>query len=137
MTVLIDTSFLLALADYRDPHHAVAIDAIRIVRAPRAIPVPVLPEAFYMISTRVSYLAAVRFLEQVSHDNFNLEPILDADVNRMTAIMRNYADARFDFVDCCIMALAERLKVTRVLTFDRRDFPIFRPAHCEYLTLLP
>ena len=51
--------------------------------------------------------------------------------------MAKYADARFDFVDCCIMALVERLDITQICTFDRRDFGIFRPAHCEYLELLP
>jgi len=48
-----------------------------------------------------------------------------------------YADARLDFVDCCIMALTERLDIRRVATFDRRDFSIFRPNHGDYLELLP
>ncbi len=59
------------------------------------------------------------------------------DVIRAAQIMERYADARFDFVDCCIMALAERLNITQVCTFDRRDFSIFRPTHCEHLELLP
>lgn len=137
MTILIDTSFLLALSDYRDPHHRVATDAIRIIRAPRVIPVPVLPEAFYMISIRVNYAAAIRFLEYIQRGGFDLESLSFADTARTTTIMRKYADSKFDFVDCCIMALAERLNVTRILTFDRRDFPVFRPAHCDYLELLP
>ncbi|MCD4684394.1 MAG: hypothetical protein K8S97_00470 [Anaerolineae bacterium] len=51
--------------------------------------------------------------------------------------MAEYDTARFDFVDCCIMALTERLNITQVCTFDRRDFSIFRPIHCDYLDLLP
>ncbi len=35
------------------------------------------------------------------------------------------------------MASAERLSVTRIATFVRRDFSIFRPRHCDYLDLLP
>lgn len=46
------------------------------------------------------------------------------------------ADSSF-IVDCCIMALAERLHVTRIATFDRRDFSIFQPRHCGYFELLP
>ncbi|SRR5260221_2260743 len=53
------------------------------------------------------------------------------------AIMRTYASAELDFVDCAVMALAERLNIKQVLTYDRRDFGIVRPAHCEFLTLLP
>jgi hypothetical protein len=35
------------------------------------------------------------------------------------------------------MALSERLQITQVCTFDRRDFSIFRPTHYDYLELLP
>jgi hypothetical protein len=35
------------------------------------------------------------------------------------------------------MAQAERLNIARIATFDRRDFSVFRPKHCEYLELLP
>ncbi len=51
--------------------------------------------------------------------------------------MDNYRSAKFDFVDCCIMALTERLNIRQVCTLDRRDFPIFRPKHCPFLELLP
>jgi predicted nucleic acid-binding protein len=60
-----------------------------------------------------------------------------ADVTRAGEITAQYASAHFDFVDCCIMALAERLNITQVCTFDQRDFTIFRPTHCDYLELLP
>ncbi len=45
--------------------------------------------------------------------------------------------ASFDYTDAAIMALSERLQITKVCTFDRRDFGIFRPKHCDYLELLP
>ncbi len=35
------------------------------------------------------------------------------------------------------MAMTEGLNVTEICTFDRRDFSIFRPTHCDYLELLP
>ncbi len=51
--------------------------------------------------------------------------------------MNQYADAEFNFTDTAIMAQAERLNINRIATFDRRDFSVFRPTHCEYLELLP
>jgi uncharacterized protein len=51
--------------------------------------------------------------------------------------MAIYFDAKLDFVDCCIMALSERMNITKVCTFDRRDFGMFPPQHCAYLELLP
>lgn len=63
--------------------------------------------------------------------------ITRADLLRIDEIMATYPDARFDFVDMSLMALAERLDVQTVFTFDQRDFRIFRPRHCDYLTIKP
>jgi len=66
-----------------------------------------------------------------------MQNMLPGDLNRAREIMLAYASARFDLVDCCIMALAERLNVIQVATFDRRDFSIFRLPNGGYLELLP
>lgn len=34
-------------------------------------------------------------------------------------------------------AVAERLKITHILTLDRRDFHIVRPAHSPHFEILP
>jgi hypothetical protein len=44
---------------------------------------------------------------------------------------------KIDFVDALIVAMAERLNITRLLTFDRRDFQLLRPKHCVSFELLP
>ncbi|MGF1600738.1 MAG: hypothetical protein ACFCU8_01750 [Thermosynechococcaceae cyanobacterium] len=36
-----------------------------------------------------------------------------------------------------IMAIAERLNITTVLTIDQRDFSLFRPLHCQNFILRP
>ncbi len=50
----------------------------------------------------------------------------------MEHIMTHYADSHFDFTDTAIMALAERLSVARIATFDRRDFAQYRPMHAAH-----
>ena len=66
-----------------------------------------------------------------------LVDLTDQDYSRTAEILRKYHDTRIDFVDACIMALAERLNVENILTFDRRDFSLYRPAHCEQFRILP
>ncbi len=66
-----------------------------------------------------------------------LEPITMPDIRHAYEIMERYTDARFDFVDCCIMSLAERLDIRQICTFDRRDFNIYKPEHGNTLELLP
>ena len=48
-----------------------------------------------------------------------------------------YQDAEVGLTDASIVALAERYKIRRVLTLDRRHFGMFRPEGLEYLELLP
>jgi uncharacterized protein len=51
--------------------------------------------------------------------------------------LTKYADSRIDFVDASVMAVAERLSITTILTLDQRDFRLFRPPHCQSFELLP
>ena len=138
MAVLIDTSFLVALAVTSDTNHNVAQKAISELRKTSLVlPVPVLPETFYMVSVRTHYRAAVKIYTYIQNAAFRIEPLLPEDRLRMGDIMVKYLDTELDFVDMAIMAISERLNITQVYTFDHRDFSIFRPQHCPHLELLP
>jgi predicted nucleic acid-binding protein len=133
--ILVDTSFLLAIYNQNDRMHQKAVSSVQI--ADLLIPQIVLVEAVYFFKAKGGVPAAVKFLNGITTAQTPLESITYADLSRASDIMTTYADSRLDFVDCCIMALAERLNITQVYTFDRRDFSIFRPQHCPHLELLP
>ena len=128
MSVLIDTSLLLAAMFNKDTHHA---------EGRWAMPSPVVYELFYMMTTRTTYERAVRVFEMLQTSAFEVVRLTDDDLQRMAQIMNQFADAQFDLPDVAIMALSERLNIKQVYTFDRRDFSIFRPSHCPALELLP
>lgn len=137
MAVLIDTNILLAAGFSRDGNYQQARRLIQSLQGELLIvPAPVLNELFYLARVRVNYRHAVTIFSGVQRA-FQIEPLTSDDMIRMEEIMWRYANARFDFTDAAIMAQAERLNITRVATFDRRDFSFFRPAHCEFLELLP
>lgn len=137
MAVLIDTSFLLAAAFDRDANFERVSRALRTLRnETRIVPAPVLNELFYMTMTRMGYQRAVQIFAN-TRSAFDIEALIDDDMQRMYQIMIQYADNRFDYVDVSIMALAERLNITRICTLDERDFRSFRPSHCAYFDLLP
>jgi uncharacterized protein len=58
-----------------------------------------------------------------------IEQVAPEDLIRTHQILEQYADSQLDFTDAAIVALAERLNVTRVYTLDRRDFSMIRPKH--------
>lgn len=62
---------------------------------------------------------------------------MEQDIDRSAEILAQYIDSKIDFVDACVMAIAERLNIQTVLTIDQRDFRLFRPNHCANFILKP
>ena len=137
MSVLLDTSFLFALADTSDYNHDRVLAVARTLTDPLILPLPVLPEVCYLIASRLGHSAMRRFLSELVVSDTVLEAIDRTDLRRVNEILDQYADSLLDFVDAAIIAIAERRKITRILTLDRRDFSIVRPRHCDYFEILP
>ena len=137
MTAIVDTSFLFALADSRDANHQRAVDTAAVIDDLLILPITVLPEICYLIDSRLGHAAMRHFVDTVATGGFQIESMNMGDLSRVSEVLDQRADARVDFVDATIVALAERLKVTRILTLDRRHFELFRPQHCAAFEILP
>jgi predicted nucleic acid-binding protein len=136
-SVLVDTSYLYALYNLQDTNHPAALEFARNSILISIVPDVVLPEVCYLFMRDIGHHIIPVFLDSLVASEAVLASLLNDDIKRATEIMRTYADAQFDVVDCCLMALAERLSITQICSFDRRDFSIFRPHHCDYLQLSP
>lgn len=137
MAALVDTSVLLAAAFRRDVNHAKASALVRsTTKEQRVVAAPVLSELFYLSTVRLGYVEAVRIFA-LTREAFQIEALTETDMVRMQSIMDQYRQAEFDFADVAVMALAERMNIQRVFTFDHRDFTVFRLKHCAHLELLP
>jgi predicted nucleic acid-binding protein len=134
---LIDSSLLYALHDPDDRYHLDAIRFTSTYKGTWIVPEVALVEVTQVLYRFVSQQAVLKFLDSLDRPQISLQSLTQTDLKRAREIMANYSESRLDFVDCCIMALAERLNMTQVCTFDRRDFSIFRPSHTDFLELLP
>jgi hypothetical protein len=134
---LLDTSFLFALADASDRWHARVLDVARDLNQPLILPLPVLPEICYLLTSRLGHAVMRRFLVELAASDTVLEPIDKADLRRVNELLEQYADSRLDFVDAAMIAIAERKNVANILTLDRRDFSMVRPQHIDHFELLP
>lgn len=101
------------------------------------MPDVVLTELAYLLVRDLGYVALRTLVANLRDNEKELVPLVRSDLGRIYDIANIYATAAFDIVDCCLMAIVERLGVTRIATFDRLDFSIFRPRHCNYPDLLP
>jgi len=135
--ILVDSGFLYALFDRGNTNYQLAKETIAVTPAQYLIPYVVLTEAAYLFKRAGGTSAVMNFLDALVKGYFQYEATPPEDLIRAQQIMAVYLDSKLDFVDCCIMALSERLNITQVCTLDQRDFSIFRPKHCDYLELLP
>lgn len=81
--------------------------------------------------------AEVQFLRDIRPGGLQLAELTTADVARMADLVERYADLRLGGTDASLVAIAERLRIDRIATFDRRHFTVVRPAHVATFTLLP
>lgn len=137
MTAILDTSFLFALTDQSDRNHQRVLTVAQSVNEPLVLPVIVLPEVCYLIASRLGHQAMRRFVSSVTPETIQVKSVTTEDLVRVHQILEQYADNQLDFTDAAIVAISERLNITRVYTLDRRDFSIIRPSHCDYFELLP
>jgi uncharacterized protein len=136
MAGLLDTGFLLAVIDADDNLHASCVEALESETNP-ILPDVVLPELAYLILRELGYPTLTSFLRAIAAGEIAQAHSTPQDLARAAELLEKYADNKVDFVDCVIVAMAERLNLTRVLTVDRRHFTIFRPNHCDYFELAP
>ena len=137
MTFIADSNFVYALYNFGDTRHRDAMTFVSQITEVLLVPDVVLQEVCYLITRDLGHSGIQRFLEYFAQLDASLEAIGMGDLGRARDIANTYADAEFDIVDCCIMAIAERLNIARIATFDRRDFGIFQPRHCDFLELVP
>lgn len=137
MAVVVDTSVLYALVDAADGAHDKAVAALSSEAEAVIVPQATLPEVCYLIGSRLGATREAEFVRHLAASDWRLEPLTDPDLPRVVALMHEYADAMLGFVDASVVAVAERIGVTRIYTLDRRHFTMIRPAHLDRFELLP
>ncbi|MEO8193779.1 MAG: PIN domain-containing protein [Gemmatimonadales bacterium] len=137
MTVIADTGPIYALIDSSDSWHDRVLTWWRANREHIVVPVCVLPEVCYLLQSRISMDAEAAFVHAVANGEFTVEPLETEDIERADSLLRKYRELGIGFVDATVIATAERLDATEILTTDRRHFSAVRPRHAGRLRLSP
>lgn len=135
MPLLFDTGPLYALADADDAWHQRMLDFMEKRDETVLVPVTVLPEVTYLLRSRLGDRVERSFVGSLAARQMAIEPLQQADVERCETLIERYRD--LGFVDCTVIAMAERLRLSAIVTTDRRHFSIVRPAHRLTFDLLP
>jgi predicted nucleic acid-binding protein len=66
-----------------------------------------------------------------------IEQLTEQDWRRIHQLVDRYRDLPLGGTDASLVTIAERLKVTRVATLDRRHFGTVRPEHAVAFEIYP
>jgi hypothetical protein len=125
----------VALIHADDRHHGSCREALKKIREPLATVWPAITEAMYLLG--FSWKAQDALWRLLEGDAVKILPLEVADLPRMRELMRKYRDLPMDLADAGLVRVAEREKISRVFTIDRRDFEIYRPRGIRRFTILP
>jgi predicted nucleic acid-binding protein len=137
MPAILDASALIALGAREDPGHDAMRSAVAAEVSAIVVPQPLLCDAAYVIREREGPPAVPPFIRLLAGSSWRIEPADTDDLQRAADLFEQYADTRLDLIDSLTVAIAERLRASRIYTLDRRDFSIVRPRQVEAFELLP
>jgi predicted nucleic acid-binding protein len=133
--ILVDAGPLVALIHADDRYHASCKEALKKIREPLGTVWPAFTEAMYLLG--FSNKAQDSLWRLVESEAFKILALDAADAPRMRDLMRKYRDLPMDLADAALVRVAEREKIARVFTIDRRDFEVYRPRGLPRFTILP
>jgi len=135
--ILVDTGILYAMADIDDAWHERVKTFVENMADALLVPITVLPEICYLLNTHLSREAERKLIASIIQGELKIEGLTNEDFRRSYQLLESYSDMNIGFVDASVVAVAERLKIHRILSTDRKHFSIIRPRHCKTFDLLP
>jgi predicted nucleic acid-binding protein len=133
--ILIDAGPMVALISASDNHHQSCRAALETIEEPIATVWPAFTEAMYLL--RSSWRAQRALWEMIERGTIDLHYLNIDDVRRMRELMEKYRDLPMDLADAALVRVAEREKIRRIFTLDRRDFSLYRPSSVGRFSILP
>jgi predicted nucleic acid-binding protein len=73
----------------------------------------------------------------VLEETIRLLPVEADDHRRMRDLMKKYRMLPMDLADAALVTVAERERIRRIFTIDRRDFSIYRPVKLGKFMIIP
>ena len=133
--LLVDAGPLVAILNRDDRDHQLCVDALQAFREPLLTTWMPVTEAMYLLEFSVKAQGAL--LEMIERGALRVLPLEVGDIPSVRSLMRKYSDLPMDFADATLVQIANREKIRKVFTLDRRDFSIYRLKRNQAFTIVP
>ena len=133
--ILLDTGPIVALIDASDSEHERCSHIAAKLEHPAWTVWPVVTEAMHLLSD--SWAGQAGLWDRIQTGRIKLLPLDEADHSRLRQLMEKYNDLPMDLADAALVRVAEREKIRRIFTLDRRDFSVYRPSGIGRFDIVP
>lgn len=135
--MLTDAGPLAAFIDRRDQYHPPAQRALAMQGdEPLLTTCPCFAEAMHLLGDSGGYRHQSLLLSLVHQGLLQIHHLTPQQEVRAFALLEQYRDRPMDYADASLIATAESLNLTRILTFDS-DFLFYRRQDGSTLEILP
>jgi len=131
--VLVDAGALIAFLDRSDAHHEACKQALGEISDPLLTVLPAVTEAMHLLSDSPRGQDAL--FDMIEDDAVAVASLDETDLKRMKLLMRKYRDLPMDFAAAALVRVAERERLTRILTFDGHFSVYALPARARFVLL--
>ena len=133
--ILVDTGPIVALLRPDDSEHQICLAQAQTLRYPFLTSWAVLTEAAWLLRDLPD--GNSKLLAQVEHGLIAPLDLEAKSASWLRAFLEKYHDLGAQLADASICYLAERERINRIFTLDRRDFLIYRNQQNQPFELVP
>ncbi len=134
MIAILDTGPWVALIDRSESRHAECVRWLREFSGRLYSTEAVLTEVLYLLNFSIKAQCAA--LDFVLESVVEIVPASIKSLKTTKNMMKKYADLPMDYADATIVCLAAETGTLNVVTFDRKDFAIYKlPKKKSFMTM--
>ncbi len=135
MHVIMDTGPWVALIDRSEGRHIECIEWFKNFRGNILSSEAVLTEVLYLLNFSLRAQSAA--IDFVLSGAILLVPSSLESLKRVKRLMEKYKDVPMDCADATLVSIAEDLSLPHVVSFDAKDFGIYRMSSKQSFVVLP
>jgi uncharacterized protein len=135
MIAILDTGPWVALIDRSESRHAECVQWLEHFSGRLYSTEAVLTEVLYILN--FSTTAQCAALDFVLESVVEIVPSSTDSLKKIKNLMKKYSDLPMDFADATIVCLAAETGIQIIVTFDRKDFAIYKLPRKKSFSIMP
>ena len=135
MIAIIDTGPWVALIDRSELRHAECVRWLKNYSGSLYSTEAVLTEVLYILNFSITAQNAA--MDFVLKSVVEIVPSSIESLKKTKGLMNKYADLPMDFADATIVSLATETGIQNIVTFDKKDFSIYKLPKKKNFTIAP